>query len=152
MFPPFPNNILEPLKLKTTDQPAHTMIESPKKTRTTRVLSPAFTQSGRIQTYTQKVAATMNWWRRSLLGLKNLLIHPSGFFITRAPEFSQMSKARKNLLSQLETQKSVAQYELDKLIKLIEEFQSLPITLEDEAKGKLPKKRVIKDIDTDMPF
>jgi hypothetical protein len=123
------------------------MYDKPKRT-----LSPAFTQRGRTQTYTQKVAAAMNWWRRNMLGLKANINFHSGFFITSAPDYYKMSHARKEVLRQLENQKTVATLEINKLIGLIETFQSLPLTLEDEMNNKSPKKRRKKEPEWDMPF
>jgi hypothetical protein len=69
----------------------------------------------------------------------------SGFFITRSSEYYKMSHARKEVLRQLENQKVVATLEINKLIGLIETFQSLPLTLEDEMNNKSPKKRIKKE-------
>lgn len=110
-----------------------------------KVLSPNFTQAGRTHTYTQKVATHMNWWRRNLLGLRTNISFASGFFITRSDGYREMSLARREVLRQLENRKARAIMEIDALVELIEQFQSLPLTLEDEAKNKLPKKRVKRD-------
>jgi hypothetical protein len=100
------------------------------------------TQLGRRQTYTQKVAATMNWYRRCVMGLIELVKFNSGYFIRRAPEFDEMSLERKKMLDLIDRDKQLAMDALKNLIADIEAFQKLPITLADEQKGKLPKRRI----------
>lgn len=110
-------------------------------------IHPKLTQAGRSQTYTQKVAAALNWYRRCVMGLLGQLSFQSGFFITRAPEYAEMSNARKTQLRKIEQLSAESKKKLKELISEIEIYQTLPITLADEEKGKTPKRRVKKTDD-----
>ncbi len=100
-----------------------------------------FDRAGTKQTYTQEVASALNWWRRCMIGLMHQVDFKSGYFITAASGYQQMSEARKIQLAKMLEAKQRAREALDLLIEEIEEFSKLPITLADEAQGRIPKRK-----------
>jgi hypothetical protein len=93
-------------------------------------------RTGIKPTYTQKVAQVMNWYRRCIMGLIGQINFQSGYFIMADPEYARMSQSRKNQLVKITKLRQAAQERLNELILAIEEFNSLPITQDDELKGR----------------
>jgi hypothetical protein len=98
-------------------------------------------RTGRPLGYNERVAISMNWWRRILLGTLSQLGFHSGYFIIAEPGYKQMSLARKLKYAQMMQQKQIAEKEVKKLIEMIEDFHNSPIDLEREAKGIKPRRR-----------
>lgn len=99
------------------------------------------TQLGRIPTYTQTVASRLNWLRRNLIGLRQQLAFTDSYYIRSRPEWLDMSAPRQFTIARIEYAAQDARAAVDAVIHEIEHFQSLPITKEDAARGRLPKRR-----------
>lgn len=98
-------------------------------------------RAGTKQTYTQQVAAAMNWYKHCIKGLMGQIRFQSGMFITMHEEYACMSNGRVAQLRVIEQKKLECTQHLNELIAEIEVFSSLPITLEDEERGRLPRRR-----------
>lgn len=113
---------------------------------------PKLIRTGKPLTYNQQVAQAMNWWRRCIMGLRGQINFQSGYFITSAPEYVEMSNARKKALRDIELQKTIVRTSMDTLIQMIDDFSRLPIDITREEKGVSPKRRIRKKEFDDMPF
>ncbi len=90
--------------------------------------NPKLDQSGKAQTYLQRISAQMNWALRLTKGFAaQSIIHHNHLWIKAHPEYkTALTQERRDMLRDIELQATIVKSSVNTLAEMIEKYHTLP--------------------------